>query len=301
MIPSLRLPTTHDATDIIRVYLRVPPGHSISARYLRSQGRYTLLFPTGTRADRVELLRYRNERGELGETPMDVRGTLIEANGSQRFHCLRPESGKPLAPLFGWSWPANDSAARQEALRRILDLGSRVGTPIDRPPLAGDALRALGRLNDCAHCHVANQRRATSIDAAPLPRRATDASGFYVPLSVLHSKGALAATRPLDPNAGDPYVDVRCGQETARLVRDGDWIWYRCADGSVPVGRREVRAALAAGDPYTAAICRSRRYLHDHMDSAARRAFASSFRECGIRSPEVDGPSAGVTPRREGP
>jgi len=285
MVPSLRLPTTHDATDLIRVYLLVPPGRSISARYLENKGRYTLLFPAGTRADRVESLRYRDEGGEFGETPMDVRGTLIEAGGRQRFHCLRPESGEPLAPLLGWSWPANDAAAREEATRRITALASRVGTPIDGPPLSGDALRALGRLNDCAHCHVANHRREVSVDAAPFPRRETDASGFYVPLSVLHSEVALAATRPRDLNADDPWVDVRCGKEPARLIRDDDWIWCRCADGSVPVGRRDVRGALAAGDGYTARVCRSRRYLHEHMDRAARQAFAASFRECGIRSP----------------
>jgi hypothetical protein len=285
MVPALRLPTTHDATDVIRIYLRVPPGQSISARYLENQQRYMLQFPVGTRADRVESLRYRNNRGELGETPMDVRGTLIESGGRQRFHCLRPESGKPLAPLLGWSWPSNDAAAEKEATRRIMALASEVGTPIDGPPLSGDALRALGRLNDCAHCHIANHRREASVDSAPFPRRESDASGFYVPLSVLHSEVAMAATRPLDPNAGDPYVDVRCGKRPARLVKDGDWIWYRCADGSVPVGRRDVRSALAAGDEYTARVCQSRRYLHDHMDRTAREAFAASFQECGIRSP----------------
>lgn len=300
MVPSLRLPTTHDAMDDVRVYLLVPPGHSISAYYLDDQERYTLLFPVGTRMDRVESLRYQSGKGELGETPVDVRGTLIEAGGRQRFHCLRPESGKPLAPLLGWSWSANDTAAREEATRRIMALAARVGTPVDGPPLSGDALAALGHLNDCARCHIANHRREVSVGSAPFPRRETDASGFYVPLSALNSEGAVAATRPLDLNAGDPYVDVRCGKGPARLVHDGEWIWYRCADGSVPVGRRDVRTALAAGDEYTARVCRSRRYLHDHMDRAARQVFAASFRECGIRSPEVDGLTDGTSTRRNG-
>jgi len=281
MVPSLRLPTTHDATDIIRVYLRVPPGRTISARYLEAQGRYTLLFPPGTRADRVEYLRYRHEDGELRETPVDVRGTLIGARGEQRFHTLRPVSGKPFAPLLGWSWPANDMAARREATDRLVALAARVGTPLDAPPLSGDQLRALQHLNDCAKCHLANHRRAVSIDDAPLPRRETDAAGFYVPLTALHSEVAVAATRPRDLNAADPFVEIRCGEQPARLVQDGDWIWYRCPDGDVPVGRRNIRAALAARDDYTAAVCRSRRYLHDHMDAAARAAFAAAFEECG--------------------
>ena len=300
MVPSLRLPTTHDATDIVRVYLLIPPGHSISAYYVENERRYTLLFPAGTRADRVELLRYRNERGEFRETPMDVRGTIIGTGGRQRFHCLRPESGKPLAPLLGWSWSASDTLAREEATRRIMALASRVGTPIDGPPLSGDELRALKRLNNCAHCHIANHRREASVDAAPFPRRETDASGFYVPLSVLHSEVAVAAARPRDLSADDPWVDVRCGRVPARLVHNGGWIRYRCADGSVPIGRRDVRGALAAGDGYTARVCQSRRYLHAHMDQAARQAFAAAFRECGIRSPDVRAITDGTPTSRNG-
>jgi hypothetical protein len=131
MVPALRLPTTHDARDIIRVYLLVPPGQSISAPYLENEGRYTLLFPTGTRVDRVESLRYRNERGEFGETPMDVRGILIEAGV------------KPLAPLLGWPWSANDTAAREEATHRTICTSIRTG-PLGRPsqPRSGNAAPA---------------------------------------------------------------------------------------------------------------------------------------------------------------
>jgi hypothetical protein len=284
MVPSLRLPTTHDATDIIRVYLRLPARSRISAHYLADQNRYTLLFPPGTRADRVESLRYRDDQGELRETPVDVRGTLIETSGEQRFHTLRPTNGKPAAPLLGWSWPAGDTAAREEATRRIVAFAEHAATPLDSPPLSGSALRALRRLSDCTRCHVPNHRRASSTDQAPLPRRETDGAGFYVPLTVLESQVAVAATRPLDLNADDPFVHVRCGEEPARLAHEGEWTWYRCADGSVPIGRRDVRAALAAGDAYTKAVCRSRRYLYDHMDAAAREAFAPSFEECGIRA-----------------
>jgi hypothetical protein len=102
----------------------------------------------------------------------------------------------------------------------------------------------------------------------------------------------------MDLNAGDPFVDIRCGAEPARLVRDGEWIWYRCPSGRVPVGRRNVRAALAAGDPYTATVCRSRRYLYKHMSATARQAFAASFEECGIRTTGNSGLREGATSRK---
>jgi len=292
MVPSLRLPTTHDSTDVIRVYVRVPPGRSISAPYVKAQGRFTLLFPPGTRADRVEYVRFRNAEGEIAETPVDVRGTLIETGGRQRFHTLRPVSGEPFASLLGWSWPAHDARARRNATQRILELAAHAGRPLSAPPLSAPDLRALRRLNDCAECHIANHQRATSIFDAPFPRRESDASGFYVPLTVLHSEVAVAATRPLDLNAGDPFVDIHCGDDPARLIREGEWIWYRCPDESVPVGCRNVRAGIAAGDEYTAAICRSRRYLYDNMDAAAREAFATSLEECAISSSRSEKPRA---------
>jgi hypothetical protein len=214
---------------------------------------------------------------------VDVRGTLIDDGGGQRFHCLRPVSGEPDAPLLGWSWAAGDERARAEASRRVMDLAARAASPVGAPPLSGEALEALGRLNDCAHCHIPNHQSETSIMKAPFPRRATDASGFYVPLSVLHDEVPLAATRPLDLNVADPYVSVRCADGPARLVRDDDgWIWYRCPGEDVPVGRRDVGAGLAAGDPYTLRVCRARRYLYERMDAPAREVFAASFRACAI-------------------
>lgn len=57
---------------------------------------------------------------------------------------------------------------------------------------------------------------------------------------------------------------------------------------------------LAAGDGYTARVGQSRRYLHEHMDRATRQAFAASFRECAIGSPDVDAITDGSPTRRNG-
>ena len=67
----------------------------------------------------------------------------------------------------------------------------------------------------------------------------------------------------------------------AALGRSGDH-WYGCADGGLPVGRRDVAAGRAAGDSYTAQLCASRRYLYDRLDALGRRAFAAAFSTCGI-------------------
>ena len=63
--------------------------------------------------------------------------------------------------------------------------------------------------------------------------------------------------------------------------RSGDH-WYGCADGGLPIGHRDVAAGRAAGDPYTAQLCASRRYLWDRLDALGRQAFAAAFAACGI-------------------
>ena len=98
------------------------------------------------------------------------------------------------------------------------------------------------------------------------PRRATDDAGFYGVLGVLADAAPLEDHRPRDRNADDPFVAIA-----------------RPGDGGVPRAALDLPRALAAGAPHAAAVCRSRRYLFDHMDPDARAAFAPAFSECGIR------------------
>lgn len=133
LVPSIHLPTTHGAGDLIHVWLRLPPGGRIDARHLEDQDRYTLVFPPGTRADRVEY-----------------------------------------------------------------------------------------------------------------------------------------------------YRTVRCGDEPARLESQGGGERFVCPGDRVPMGYRDVKAALAAAHPYTERLCEVRRYLYGHMTRDAREAFAPAFRVCGI-------------------
>jgi hypothetical protein len=114
-----------------------------------------------------------------------------------------------------------------------------------------------------------------------MPRRATDADGGYAWLMVLERQVPISTARPLDLNHRDPFVRLHCA-DGAQLVDVSPM--PRCPDGESPLAARDVVAGLAADDPYTRRLCRSRRYLWDHMDGKGRSAFAASFRECGLET-----------------
>lgn len=287
MVPAIRLPTSQARDDMIRVYLRLPGDRKITAHGLGEQQRPTLVYPPGTEAARVESLRFKDPNGTWRETVVDVRGTRIREPGRQHYYALRPESGAPQAPLAGWSWPAADPVAQQQASCKLQALARQAGGPLGRPPMRGSELDELRTLNQCGSCHTINHRRELSIEHAPMPRRETDSAGFFTPLSVLNDHAPMAATRPLDTNICDRLVSVRCDGQSARLVQEAGWTWYRCPDDRVPVGHRDTRTGLQNKDAYTQAVCASRRYLHDHMEHTARRLFAGSFQACGITSPQA--------------
>ena len=69
---------------------------------------------------------------------------------------------------------------------------------------------------------------------------------------------------------------------TPQLQEHGVARQFSCASFENPEGGLDVTRALAAGDERTVAMCKSRRYLFDHMDDVARAAFADAFEACGI-------------------
>ena len=281
MVPPVRLPTTHDHRDELEVWLRFPPAGLVEVTWLQDQARPTLRSPPGTRADRVESLRNRGEGG-WSQTVMDVRGWVIGERGPLRGHVLRPRSGEPRAELVGWSWPLGDAAARRAATERLAVLVGRTQRPVRRPPLDDDGVARFVDRNECGSCHAPNQA-ITPFEDAPMPRRATDANGCYTLVMMLATEVPLSEARPVDLNARDPYVRIRCGDRTVDFPtseRDPE-----CASERAPVAFRDVRAGLADGDEYTQRVCRGRRYIHAHMSPAAREAFARAFGECDIGSP----------------
>jgi hypothetical protein len=140
-------------------------------------------------------------------------------------------------------------------------------------------VRIPARLNRCDRCHVANLLPSAA-DRGGLPHRATDADGWYVPLTVLQHRIPISEADPVDLDAEDPYVHVRCPDGSAPR-RDGASLG--CGDGSVPLAWRDVARGLAEDDRYTRRVCASRRALHHHLDDAGRDAFAEAFDACGIR------------------
>jgi hypothetical protein len=294
MTPSIHLPTTHSADDLIVVWLYVPPNKKIDARFLDEQSRWSLVFPPGTRSDRVEYKRIGGGKPQsanmffpdtLNEqnnwTILDVRGTQILAEG-QRFHVFRPDTANPHASRTGWSWLRGDREGQKEATTRLVEHAARTHRPGGAAPLDPGGRRMLAHLNDCAHCHIAAMPQRSWQNTAIGIKRETDAHGFFVPQAVLSDDSIVADHRPRDLNSEDPFVKVQCGDDPARLVQNDAGNHFVCDNERVPIGHRDVATALAAGHPYTLRVCASRRWLFERMTARARDAFAPAFRRCGI-------------------
>lgn len=295
MVPSIHLPTTHSGDDLIHVWLRIPEGTLIDARYLPDQERWCLVLPRGTRGDRAEYYQVSGREGgeathyldspstgEADWTLADVRGTWARDDGTQEFRVLRPVDGSVHAPLAGRSWTRGDGQAQDRATERLLSHAAKARRPVDRAPMEESGLDSLRRLNDCNGCHQRKMDRVTfeRQGAERAMQRATDNLGFFVLTAVMSDDCVAANHRPEDLNAEDPYVEVRCGDEPAELTVDDGYERYTCPDGRVPIGYRDVRAALAANHPYTRRMCESRLWLAERMTERARSAYSGPIAAC---------------------
>jgi hypothetical protein len=246
---------------VATVWLKLPSDSTIRTRRL-SDGRTTLTVPAGTVADRVE---------SIGGRVVDVRGTRFEPGGRELFHVFRPDqSGR----LYGYEWERGNA----EAARTVAGLFDRRLRKIE-----GDrSARRFAGLLDCAGCHIADKLPNRRPFEGGLPNRATDASGLYQILAVLFDESPLEQYRPREMNIDDPLVQMHCRRaDPPRITRGRDGSrGVDCADGSVPVGRFDLPAALRAGDTRAAEICIARRMLFRHLDSEGRRAFAQAFTAC---------------------
>lgn len=264
LTPAIFAPSTADEHDLVKVWIKIPEGALVTA----VGG--SLRVPIGTVADRVET------RGEGG---VDVRGTRFDA-ADEMFHVFHSDAKTPGAPVSGWEWPRRDGKLSEQATDKLV--ASLAGQP------SGE-IEALRQFNECLRCH--EHDRPAAVNASERrPRRRTDGSGLYQLLAVLEDAAPPELNRPHDMNVGAPFIAVRCGPDDAELrTRPDGARHYVCPNGSVPIARLDMVAAMAAGDPHAAAVCASRRFLFDHMDELARANFRVSFGECNI----VGGAAAG--------
>jgi hypothetical protein len=289
MTPPVRLPSDGAARDKIEVWLRIPDGARIRAKKL-PDGRATIAFPPGTIADRVESWGYAKSPANPAAwqySVTDVRGTRIDADGKEMFHVFVPTGPEPRARLIGWEWTRGDRMQERAATSFLISHLETMRTIQDRGlPQTADERRKLiedyRRNNNCAKCHAHD--KPVQVTRMRGIHRATDANGFYVPLSVLMDTVPLEKHRVRDMNVGDPFLTITCPKGDGPVLAEGadgarD---YRCLEGGAPSGTLDVQRALAANDARTVALCKARAYLREHMDDEGRALFADAFAACGL-------------------
>lgn len=278
MVGPVRLPTDNSVGEHIAVWLRIPNDEKITVRWLPGQRRYTLKFPTGTIADRVDSSKDEHDAMQVIHGVADVRGARIGADGAVWFHDYEPIPGEPIRWLKGYEWlrsgPVGDNLAADKLIK-LFYLGA--------PARAHKAMAQFRRLNQCGACHQVNRPVPTTATRAGFSLPETDADGFYQPITVLTDTMTLVNIRPWDLNAGDPYITVWCGGKKAQLTtKDHSYRRYTCPNHLVPTGKLAIVSALKHNDPHALKVCAARKYLYEHMTESGRMAFAKGFAECSI-------------------
>lgn len=268
MVGPLHLPTNAEQTDVIQVWLKLPEGAKVSAQRIfdSRESRFTLVYPAGTIASRVE---FQSDGASVG----DVRGARIDQDGKTIFHVYEPSPLASPGEIVGYEWPRQDDAADAAAGQRLAHLYFPRG---DEPRLPG-----FLKHNRCLGCHQENAP-SPAVITSPLQYQ-SDSRGFLQTPSVLSDEITVRNHREWDLNADDRFVTVTCSGQPVKAVTRAGMRGYACPNGVAPMGRLDVAAALAAGEQHAKDLCASRRYLFDHMDDGARAAFAPAFTECGIR------------------
>jgi len=284
MVPPLQLPTVLSFDDTIMVWVRIPAGRKIQVSWLPKQKRYTLKFPPGTVADRIETGKNEKQAMLVVNGISDVRGAPIGEDGRTWFHVYEPVPGQPLAWLHGYEWLRMGDKADVEAGERLVALYY----PHAGPKAHGE-MAEFRRLNHCGECHQINQAVGKMMPThaqrmvrpgAPLE---TDGDGFFQPILVMKDSMNVVNIRPWDRNPDDPYVTVWCGSQEVKAVTHGDHRGYSCADGRVPVGNLNIVVVLWYYDRHAEEVCKAREYLYEHMDATGKKAFAREAAECGKR------------------
>jgi hypothetical protein len=276
MVPPLRLPTEKRNEDLIQVWIKVPEDRKISVDWLEGQQRFTLKFPTGTVADRVETVKHEVKALLVINGIEDVRGARIDNNGKTHFHVYEPVPGERPRWLRGYEWLRTDDQGDDLAAKSLIKLYYSRAKDQGQPEI-----QMFRRLNQCGACHQLNAP-APLTASQPFPRWISDSHGFFQPITILEDSMIVRSHRNWDLNADDPFLTVWCGAQQAQAITDGDSRGYKCQDDQVPIGKLQITSALEKKDSHALQVCESRNYLYKHMDEMARDAYRRFFQECSI-------------------
>ncbi len=264
MVGPLRLPTDETQSDQIHVWIKIPEDQKVRVQKINDslENRYTLLFPPGTIADRVEFdTRYPG----VG----DVRGARLDSQGKSIFHVYETVEGGDQRILQGYEWQRQDDAADVRAGNALVQL-FRFSNPQDRDNFIGH--------NHCAQCHTENSPSPLTLNSISLYQ--TDSHGFFQPTTVLKDEMTVRHHRNWDLNSTDPFISVWCGNNQIKVTSEPGSRYYRCPNNQSPIGKLDLVAALKKNDAHALQVCASRSYLYQHMDDGAKAAYAASYQEC---------------------
>ena len=273
MVGPLRLPSDKEHLENIRVWLKVPDDQKISVSWVPTQSRYSLVYPVGAVADRVDSSKS-DPSSEEGVD--DVRGARIDEQSNTIFHDYQTVPDESDQWLKGYEWKRDGDQADKQAADALVALFFPSGHNWDP-----GVIRQFRQLNKCAACHEPDAPAPGT--TAPPFRFASDSRGFFQPMTVLENSMTVRDHRDWDLNADDPFITVWCGDKQTHAVVNGDVRKYECPGDVAPVGKLDIRAALAKHDAHAEQVCKARTYLYQHMDSDAQKAYRSAFEDCGIR------------------
>ena len=145
MVGPLQLPSDKDHLESIRVWVKVPDDRKISVSWVPSQSRYSLIYPAGTVADRVDSSKNDPNSAEGVD---DVRGARIDEQSNTIFHDYETVPGESDEWLKGYEWKRDGDQADKQAADALVALFFPAGTNWDP-----GVIQHFRQLNRCAACH----------------------------------------------------------------------------------------------------------------------------------------------------
>jgi hypothetical protein len=268
LVPPAHIPSSDPEVDQVTVWLKLGDG-PITTR--TAGDRSVLVFPNGTRADRVE----QTGRGDT-RFIADIRGTTLLPAGP-RFHVYRPSAPKPDAPLFGAQWPSDNPDAHAAATEYLATMiGASAPVASWKPARRQAEVEGFRQKNACLPCHDPARPENTRAGEHGLVNRGTDGSGFFTPYTLFEDDIPLEQYGAHDRSMTDPLVDIVCGETV--IATDG---WDRtCPQGAAPRARWRWDKAWAQAPTRAKQRCTQAEWLFERMDPEARKQVTHFFDNC---------------------